>query len=68
LSGGGSGTVAVEQYSDELLPQQVTLTPHVGRGPGSLARTSARDWLWLFGICVVALSGEWLARRRLGLR
>jgi hypothetical protein len=31
-------------------------------------RTSARDWLWLFALCVLGLSGEWLSRRRLGLR
>ena len=68
LSGGGVGTVAVEQYSDELLPHPVTLTAHKGRDARSTARSTARDWLWLFGICVLALSGEWLARRRLGLR
>jgi len=68
LSGGGVGTVAVEQYSDELLPRPVTLTAHEGRDARSTARSTARDWLWLFGICILALSGEWLARRRLGLR
>jgi hypothetical protein len=68
LSSGGSGTVAVEQYSDELLPRAVTLTPHTGRVQRPTSRTAARDWLWLFGLCVLALSGEWLARRRLGLR
>ena len=68
LSGGGTGTVAVEQYSDELLPRAVAMTAHGGRATRSSARTSARDWLWLFGICVLALSGEWLSRRRLGLR
>jgi hypothetical protein len=68
LGGGGSGTVAVEQYSDELLPRAVTLTPHAGRAQRPISRTSARDWLWLFGLCVLALSSEWLARRRLGLR
>ncbi len=68
LSGGGAGTVAVEQFSDELLPRPVTLTAHEGRPTASMTRTTARDWLWLFGICVLALSGEWLARRRLGLR
>jgi hypothetical protein len=68
LSGGGVGTAAVEQYSDELLARPVTLTPHEGRDARSTARSTARDWLWLFGICVLALSGEWLARRRLGLR
>ena len=68
LGGGGSGTVAVEQYSDELLPGVVTLRSHEGRAARPTARTTARDWLWLFALCILALSGEWLARRRLGLR
>jgi hypothetical protein len=68
LAGGGSGVVAVESYSDELLPRVITLTVHPGRAKRGVARTAARDWLWLFGLCVLALSGEWLARRRLGLR
>lgn len=68
LGGGGGGTVAVEQYSDELLPRTVALTPHEGRVTRPSGRTTARDWIWLFGLCVLALSGEWLARRRLGLR
>jgi hypothetical protein len=68
LRGGGSGLVAVEEYSDEFLPRPVRLTTHVGRGATASARSSARDWIWLFGVCVLAFSGEWLARRRLGLR
>jgi hypothetical protein len=68
LEGGGGGTVAVEEYSDELLPSPVTLTSRTARAPVPEERTAARDWLWLFGICVAALSLEWLARRRLGLR
>jgi hypothetical protein len=68
FSGGGSGRVAVEQYSDELLPRALTLTPHEGRAIRPTGRSAARDWLWLFGVCILALSGEWLARRRLGLR
>ena len=68
LAGGGAGTVAVEQYSDELLPRPVTLTAHEGRTARPTGRSTARDWLWLFGLCVLALTGEWLARRRLGLR
>jgi hypothetical protein len=65
---GSSGTVAVEDYSDELLPRPVTLQAHDSRSSSSTGRSVARDWLWLFGICVLALSGEWFARRRLGLR
>jgi len=68
LTGGGAGTAAVEEYSDELIPRPVSLTAHEGRITRPIGRTAARDWLWLFGICVLALSGEWLARRRLGLR
>jgi hypothetical protein len=67
LSGGG-GAVAVEQYSEELLPRPVVLTPHEGRAPVSAGRRAARDWLWLFGLCIAALAAEWIARRRLGLR
>jgi type IV pilus biogenesis protein CpaD/CtpE len=68
LGGGGGGTVAVEQYSDELLPRPVALTSHEPRASRPSARSSAREWLWLFGLCILALSGEWFARRRLGLR
>jgi hypothetical protein len=68
FAGGGGGTVAVEQYSDELLPGPVTLTSRQAKVPRPEERTAARDWLWLFGICIAALSVEWLARRRLGLR
>jgi hypothetical protein len=68
LASGGSGTVAVEQYSDEFLSRPIVLTPHGARATGPTTRTTAREWLWLFAICVLALAGEWLARRRLGLR
>ena len=68
FAGGGGGTVAVEEYSDELVPAPVTLASRTARVPVPEGRTAARDWLWLFGICVAALSVEWLARRRLGLR
>ena len=57
------------QYSDELLPRPVTLQRRTRRGRRRLAsRRAARDWLWLFGLCVAGLAGEWIARRRLGLR
>jgi hypothetical protein len=68
LGGGGGGIVAVEEYSDELLPSPVTLTARTARASPPPGRTAARDWLWLFAIAIAALSVEWLARRRLGLR
>jgi hypothetical protein len=68
LAGGGGGIVAVEEYSDELLPSPVTLKARTARAGLPPGRTAARDWLWLFAIAIVALSVEWLARRRLGLR
>ena len=68
LGGGAGGTVAVEDYSDELLPHPVTLRPRSGVVHPAGARTVARDWLWLFALCVLAFAAEWLARRRLGLR
>ena len=68
LAGGGGGTVAVEEYSDELLPHPVTLAAREARAPQAADRRAARDWIWLFGLCVAALAGEWIARRRLGLR
>jgi hypothetical protein len=68
FAGGGGGTVAVEDYSDELLPSPVTLPARAARVPRPQERSAARDWLWLFGLCIAALSVEWLARRRLGLR
>lgn len=68
LPGGAVGTVAVEEYSEEFLPRPVSLPAREGRAARPAARSTAREWLWLFGICVLGLSGEWLARRRLGLR
>jgi len=68
LQGGAGGMAGVERYSDELLPRPVALTAHEARPPVGSARRGARDWLWLFGVAVLALAGEWLARRRLGLR
>jgi hypothetical protein len=68
VSGGGAGTVGVEEYSDELLPRPVALAAREARSAPPTGRSAARDWLWLFALCLLALSAEWLARRRLGLR
>ncbi len=68
LSGGGQGTLAVEAYSDEWLPGRTTITERPGSARGSRERIPLRSWLWLFGLAVGAFAGEWLVRRRLGLR
>ncbi len=61
----GDETLAVP---DELLPRPVVVTPHEARASLTSATRSAREWPWLFALCVLGLAGEWVARRRLGLR
>ncbi|HEU4698048.1 MAG TPA: hypothetical protein VFS40_02630 [Gemmatimonadales bacterium] len=68
LQGGGDGLAAIEPYSAELVPHAVTLREKPARPVAAARRTAARDWAWLFGLCVLAFSAEWLFRRRLGLR
>ena len=68
LNGGGQGTLAVEEFSGELLPRARTLTAHEATAARAESRIPVRRWLWLFGLGVLAFSGEWLARRRMGLR
>ncbi|HSE51004.1 MAG TPA: hypothetical protein VLB00_02385, partial [Gemmatimonadales bacterium] len=68
LSGGGEGTLAVEEFSTELLPRDRTLAAHEATAAPADSRIPVRRWFWLFGLGVLAFSGEWLARRRMGLR
>lgn len=68
LAGGGEGTLAVEEYSDEWLPSRVTLADRPGTASPGGARSPLRGWAWLFGLAVAAFAGEWFARRRMGLR
>ena len=68
LNGGGSGTLAVEPYSDEWLPARVSLRDRAGGAPLPADRRLLRGAVWLFGVTVLAFAGEWFARRRLGLR
>ena len=68
MTGGGEGTVAVEEFSAELLPHPRTLAAREAAASPGRTRIPVRSWLWLFAVGVVAFSGEWLARRRLGLR
>ena len=68
LEGGSGGLVAVEEYSEEFVRRAPSIASKAGASVTGTARTAARDWVWLFGMAVVALCGEWLMRRRLGLR
>jgi len=68
LAGATEGVAAVEQYSDEWLARPVTLAAQAGAPALGRERRAARDWPWLLALAVVALCGEWLARRRMGLR
>ena len=68
LDAGGTGTLAVEEYSDEFLPRSVTLADRKSAVTGNRVRKPVRGWIWLFGAAVLAFAGEWTARRRLGLR
>lgn len=68
LEDGVSGRVAVEAYSDEFLPRPVVLSEQVPAEVTGSRQASPRDWPWLFAVAVGALCGEWLVRRRMGLR
>lgn len=68
LDGDGTGLLAVDRWSDEWLPRPVVLNDHTPPAAPARDLTNARTWIWLFGVVILALAGEWLARRRLGLR
>lgn len=68
LGGGGQGTVAVEEYSDEWIPAPRTLAARQATATAQLGSVPVRGWLWLFGLAVMAFAGEWYSRRRMGLR
>lgn len=68
LDGGGSGAVVVDVWSEEWLPRPVVVTDREIPGVSPAGITSVRGWVWLFLLAVLALGGEWMVRRRLGLR
>ena len=68
LEPAGSGTVAVEVYSDELLPRAPALAARTASASETRSQRSSRDLPWLFLAALLGLTGEWVARRRMGLR
>ncbi|MEP6589776.1 MAG: hypothetical protein ABJC19_01220 [Gemmatimonadota bacterium] len=68
LEGGASGQLAVEPYSDELLPAAVTLVAHEATVAPTPTRGSLREAWWLFALAAAGFILEWLLRRRFGLR
>lgn len=62
-----AGTMVVEHYSDEYRARPVTLVAAPGGGSAALALSRARERLWLFGLVLAALVGEWAWRLRRGL-
>lgn len=68
LSGGGRGLVAVEEYSDEWFPRPVVVAAATEAPVSSERRQGIRERWWLFAIGILALCGEWVVRRRMGLR
>lgn len=68
LDGGGAGIIAVDTWSEEWAPRPVVIAardvPEISVG----GFTSSRRWIWLFGLAVFGLLGEWMVRRQMGLR
>ncbi|HEX9895142.1 MAG TPA: hypothetical protein VGA78_14520 [Gemmatimonadales bacterium] len=68
LDGGGRGMVAVEDYSEEWFPRAPVLADAEAAAEPAERRQGIRERWWLFLVAVVALCGEWVMRRRMGLR
>ena len=67
-TGGGDGLIAVN-VSSEWVPRRASVTSGaVGRSPAADRAPRARAAWWLYALALAALCGEWLLRRRIGLR
>ncbi len=68
LDGGGAGLIAVDTWSEEWLPRPVVVAARDAPDVSAGGFTSSRRWIWMFGLAVFGLLGEWGMRRQLGLR
>ncbi len=68
LATGGEGVVAVEPYSDELVRSPVSLVEQAASVAPVRTGRGAQEWWPLFALAAGAFGGEWLLRRRLGMR
>ena len=65
---GGTSVMAVNQ-SRELIPRRPTVASGaVGGEPAVGEAPALRDKRWVYAIVILLLCGEWLLRRRIGLR
>ena len=58
----------MEQYSEEWFPRRPVLTDAAAVAAPAERRQGIRERWWLFAIALAALCGEWVVRRRMGLR
>jgi hypothetical protein len=63
---GGGGLVAVETYSDELVPRPVVAVDTAATTPRA-ERIGLRGVWWMFGVAMAAFLAEWGWRMRRGL-
>ena len=69
VSAAGGGSVLVVNPSRELVPRQPTVRAgRVGDAPRPGEAPPLRGKAWAYVLAAVLLCGEWVLRRRLGMR
>jgi len=68
LDDGGTGRVIVEPWSAEWFPGPITLQGHEAPAARTEGTRGLREFWWLYALGVLALCGEWVVRRRRGLK
>ena len=68
LEGGAEGRFIVETWSAEWFPGPITLQQHEGAVLPQGGTRGLREAWWLYALGILALCGEWVARRQRGLR